>query len=76
MSDETQRESWTTAERYIAGRLDRIEAELKDQGDKLYSINGEVSGLRVRASLFGSLFGLLGGVLGTLLSIFGVAKGG
>ena len=72
MSDDTQRESWTTAERYIAGRLDRIESELKNQGEKLYSINGEVSGLRVRASVFG----LFGGVVASLLSMIGLAKSG
>jgi hypothetical protein len=69
------RESWTTAERYIAGRLDRIEAQLTDHGQKIYHINGEVSGLRVRASVFGSVFGLLAGLVTTLLSAVGIGKG-
>lgn len=56
------------AERYIAGRLDRMESQLKDHGEKLYAINGEVSGLRVRASIFG----IFGGVIAAFFSVLGL----
>lgn len=66
--DGEERGSWTTAERYIASRLDRIEGELQDHGEKIYHIHGEVSGLRVRASVFG----VFGGFLAALLSVIGM----
>lgn len=65
---EINRDSWTTAERYIAGRLDRMETELRDQGDKLYQIHGEVSGLRARSSIFG----VFGGLIVALAARFGM----
>jgi hypothetical protein len=63
-----ERNSWSVAERYIAGRLDRLETQLEDHGDKLYHINGEVSGLRVRASIFG----VFGGVIAAFFSLMGM----
>jgi hypothetical protein len=75
VTTQQDRESWTTAERYIAGRLDRIDAQLTDQGNKIYQINGEVSGLRTRASIYGGVFGVLTGIITALLSAMGIGKG-
>jgi hypothetical protein len=63
-----ERNSWSTAERYIAGRLDRLETQLEVHGEKIYDIHGEVSGLRVRASIFG----LFGGMVAALFSYVGL----
>lgn len=59
---------WTVAERYIADRLERIDAKLDDHAAKLYQIHGETSALKTRASIFG----IFGGFLAALLSMLGL----
>jgi hypothetical protein len=57
----------TTTE-LILDQLKDIRETQKTHGEKLYDIHGEVSGLKVRASIFG----IIGGVIAALLSKFGL----
>jgi hypothetical protein len=56
-----------TKEDLILERLERIENKQDVHGEKLFEMHGEVSGLKVRASIFG----LLGGLIVALLARLG-----
>jgi len=50
----------------ILERLERIENKQDAHGEKLFAMHGEVSGLKVRASIFGVIGGLIVALLARL----------
>lgn len=52
----------------ILQRLERIETKQDQHGEKLFEMHGEVSGLKVRSSIFG----LVGGLIVALLAKIGL----
>ncbi len=56
--------AWSTAERFIVARLDRLEGKQDAQTIQITEINGKVSGLEVKSSIFG----VAGGFLATILA--------
>lgn len=55
----------------LIAQMDRIEAQQVLDGTRIYEIHGEVSGLKVRASIFG----VLGGLIVALAARFGMHGG-
>ena len=64
-NDSLNRSDW---QHLIIAQLDRIEARLEADGVKLYEMHGEVSGLKVRSSIFGLIGGLIVALLARLSS--------
>jgi hypothetical protein len=54
---------------FIISRLDRIEMKVDDQGEKLYDIHGEVSGLKVRTSFIAVIAGTISGAFTSLMAL-------
>jgi len=60
-------EGWTVAERFIVARLDRIENKQDAHATQLTTLNGEMSGMKVKTSILSGTISVFVGVVGWLI---------